>query len=211
MNTSAVSPSSAQANYEYNLYPQVPKGKINFHQHREISGRNTERHPSITASDKATAELPSPTCATAGCCGSPPSLPRQGIRQVGCSQGSLVLIKVLGASRQRDMSWSPLILQCQGPRSQRTQGNVARKLVAILPPSVRGLLWTGEHSCVRMCNWNRPPQTNNYCFLQVFFRFVLTSNASEYHSNSYLSQQLPPLRPESLIQKNSISFKYRAL
>lgn len=88
MNTSAVSPSSAQANYEYNLYPQVPKGKINFHQHREISGRNTERHPSMTASDKATAELPSPTCATAGCCGSSPSLPSQGIRQVGCPKGS---------------------------------------------------------------------------------------------------------------------------
>lgn len=35
-NTSALSPSSVQASFEYNLYPQVPKGKINLHQHREI-------------------------------------------------------------------------------------------------------------------------------------------------------------------------------
>lgn len=33
-NTSALSPSSVQANYEYNLYPQVPKGKINLHQEK---------------------------------------------------------------------------------------------------------------------------------------------------------------------------------
>lgn len=209
MNTSAVSPSSAQANYEYNLYPQVPKGKINFHQHREISGRNTERHPSMTASDKATAELPSPTCATAGCCGSPPSLPSQRIRQVGYLRGSLLLIRTLGASRQKHMSLSPLMLQYQGPRSQWAQDNVARRLVAILPPNVRGLLWTGEHSFVMMYNWSRTPQTNNYCFLRVFFPFVLTNNASEYHCNSHLSQHLPSLGPKSLSNtKNSISFKY---
>lgn len=53
MNTSAVSRSSVQANYEYNLSPRVPKGKINLHQHREISGS------SETGGD-ATAARPAP-------------------------------------------------------------------------------------------------------------------------------------------------------
>lgn len=65
-------------------FPKAKSISINT----EKSQGEIERHPSMTASDKATAELPSPTCATAGCCGSSPSLPSQGIRQVGCPKGS---------------------------------------------------------------------------------------------------------------------------